>query len=122
MPDRSYYLNTDQKSADLRQQYREHVRKTFQLLGEDAVQADSDAKVVVAMETSLAESSMDIVKRRDPVNLNHKLSAQELMALTPAFSWRQYLKIIDAPRTDHYLVATPDFLKGVNRLLTDEFS
>jgi len=119
LPDRSYYLNADQKSTDLRQQYVEHLGKTFQLLGEDAAKASADAKIVMAIETSLATSSMDIVKRRDPANLNHKLSSAELAVLTPSFSWKQYLDTIGAPTTDHYLVATPDFFKGVNQLIDD---
>jgi putative endopeptidase len=118
LPDRDYYLNPDQKSADLRKQYVEHLAKTFTLLGESSNQAEADAKSVMDLETSLASMSMDIVKRRDPANLNHKLSGQELRALTPEFSWDIYLKDIGAPQTDHYLVITPEFFKGVNGLIT----
>ena len=70
------------------------------------------------METQLAKSSMDIVKRRDPANLNHKMTPAELRALTPNFSWDDYLSGIRAPATVHYLVYTPDFFKGVNELIT----
>ena len=118
LPDRDYYLNPDQKSADLRQLYIQHLSKTFGLLGESSDQAAADAKVVMDLETSLASASMDIVKRRDPASLNHKLSPQDLRALTPAFSWDLYLKSIGAPPTDRYLVMTPEFFKGVNELLT----
>jgi endothelin-converting enzyme/putative endopeptidase len=72
------------------------------------------------METALAKSSMDLVKRRDPANLDHKLTPQELNALTPAFSWDAYFKPLNPPATVHYLVATPDFFKGVNQLINDE--
>ena len=118
LPDRDYYLKSDQKSADLRQQYVEHIRKNFELLGEPSAQATEDAKVVMDLETSLAKVSLDQVKRRDPANLNHKLSFEQLQALTPAFSWDQYLKQVHAPVTDHYLVMTPDFFKGLDQLMT----
>src|SRR6185312_4161530 len=119
LPDRNYYLKTDQKSADLRQQYLEHIKRTFLRLGEAEDQATSDAKTVMDLETSLAKVSMDIVKRRDPANLDHKLSEQELHALTPTFSWNEYLRSLGAPPTAHYLVMTPDFFKGVNQLIAD---
>jgi putative endopeptidase len=119
LPDRNYYLKTDQKSADLRQQYLEHIKRTFLRLGEAEDQATSDAKTVMDLETSLAKVSMDIVKRRDPANLDHKLSEQELHALTPNFSWNEYLRSLGAPPTAHYLVMTPDFFKGVNQLIAD---
>jgi predicted metalloendopeptidase len=92
----------------------------FELLGEPSATATPDAKVVMSMETSLAKAATNIVKRRDPANLNHKLTAQELRALTPSFSWDDYLKGIGAPATAHYLVLTPDFYKGVNQLIQSE--
>ncbi len=117
LPDRDYYLKTDEKSADLRQRYVEHLQKTFQLLGETPAQAIDHAKTVMELETSLAKVSLDIVKRRDPANLNHRLSIQEVRALSPAFSWDQYFKSVNAPQTDHYLVMTPEFFKGVDQLI-----
>ena len=66
LPDRDYYLKDDAKSIETRQQYVAHLQKVFELLGEDPIKAAADAKVVMDMETHLAKSSMDIVKRRDP--------------------------------------------------------
>ncbi|HEX4426206.1 MAG TPA: M13 family metallopeptidase [Terriglobales bacterium] len=118
--DRDYYLNDDAKSVETRQQYVTHLQKTFELLGENSATATAHAKTVMEMETALAKASMNIVLRRDPANLNHKLSAQELRALTPDFSWDEYLKDVQAPATLHYLVASPDFFKGVNQLIKSE--
>jgi putative endopeptidase len=95
----------------------EHLQKTFQLLGDTPPQALDHAKTVMDMETSLAKVSLDIVKRRDPANVNHRLSLQEGRALSPAFSWDQYFKSVNAPQTDHYLVRTPEFFKGVDQLV-----
>ena len=117
LPDRDYYLKDDAKSVETRQQYVAHLEKTFELLGENSATAGAHAKTVMEIETALAKVSMDIVLRRDPANLNHKMSAQELRALTPEFSWDEYLKDVQAPATMHYLVAAPDFFKGVNQLI-----
>jgi putative endopeptidase len=118
--DRDYYLKDDAKSVEIRQQYVAHVQKTLELLGENSAPAGVHAKAVMGMETALAKASMDIVLRRDPANLNHKLSAKELRALTPDFLWDDYLKDVQAPSTLHYLVASPDFFKGVNQLIKSE--
>jgi putative endopeptidase len=117
LPDRDYYLKDDAKSVEIRQQYVAHVQKTFELMGQTSTQATADAKVVMDMETALANASMDIVKRRDPANLNHKLSAQGLKALTPSFAWEDYLTAVGPPATDHYLVFAPDFFKSVDQLI-----
>jgi putative endopeptidase len=117
LPDRDYYLNPDEKSSDLRRRYVEHLQKTFQLLGETPAQALDHAKTVMDLETSLAKVSLDIVKRRDPANVNHRLTLQEVRALSPAFAWEQYFKSVNAPQTAHYLVMTPGFFKGIDRLI-----
>jgi putative endopeptidase len=117
LPDRDYYFKDDEKSVQTRKDYVAHLEKTFALLGEDSAKSAADAKVVMEMETALAKSSMDIVKRRDPANLNHKMTLAEMTALTPNFSWNDYLKGIGAPATAHYLIYTPDFFKGMNGLI-----
>ena len=120
LPDRDYYLKDDAESAETRKQYQAHVQKMLQLTGEAPGQASADSKTVLDMETALAKSSMDIVKRRDPANLNHKLTRQQLRALTPSFSWDDYLRLIAAPTTAHYLVLTPDFYKGLEQLIAGQ--
>jgi putative endopeptidase len=117
LPDRDYYFKSDAKSVETRQQYVAYLQKLFALQGENAATASAHAKTTMNMETALAKGSMDIVKRRDPANLNHKLSLDQLRALTPDFSWDDYLKGIGAPAPDHYLVAVPDFYKGMDRLI-----
>ncbi len=113
LPDRDYYLKTDKKSVELRKQYQDHVQRMLGLLGEPAAQAQKDAATVLSVETALAKGAMDIVKRRDPANLNHKLRQNELQALSPSFDWARYLKEIGAPAPQHYLVLTPDFFKAL---------
>ncbi len=117
LPDRDYYFKEDEKSVETRKQYVDYAQKVFVLMGDDTATASTHAKTIMEMETALAKSSMDIVKRRDPANLNHKLSEAELRALTPSFSWDAYLKPLSPPTTAHYLVTSPDFLKGVNQLI-----
>jgi putative endopeptidase len=117
LPDRDYYFKDDPKSVETRKQYVDHIQKIFTMLGDNPSQAAAHAKTVMDLETSLAKGSMDIVKRRDPANINHKLSQSELQSLTPAFAWADYLKTVNAPATQHYLVSSPDFLKNLDQML-----
>jgi len=118
LPDRDYYLKDDAKSAETRQQYMAFMQKMHELMGESPALAETHVKTIMEMETALAQASMDLVRRRDPANLNHTMLLKELQALTPHFSWDEYLKAIGgAPQTPHYLVATPDFFQGVDKLI-----
>ncbi len=60
-------------------------------------QAATDAQSVLTIETGLARAAMDIVARRDPKNLNNKMSLEQLQALTPSFNWSHYFAAMHAP-------------------------
>src|SRR5438034_7131032 len=59
----------------------------------------SAADIVLAMETDLAKVAMDPVARRDPKNLNNKMSLAQVKALTPSFDWDLYFRHVKAPST-----------------------
>ena len=54
LPDRDYYLKTDEKSVALRKAYVAHVAKMFELMGETPDKAAADANTVLKIETQLA--------------------------------------------------------------------
>jgi endothelin-converting enzyme/putative endopeptidase len=60
---------------------------------------------------------MDPIPRRDPKNLNNKMSLQQVKALAPSFDFDGYLKQVNAPATPHYIVTTPNFFRGVEVML-----
>lgn len=117
LPDRDYYFKDDPKSVELRQKYLEHVQKMFQLLGDDAAKAAAEAKVVMDIETGLAKGALDQTSRRDPQKIYHKLSNQELAALSPSFNWSVYLDGVGAPKFDSLNVAEPDFVKQMQTVV-----
>jgi putative endopeptidase len=117
MPDRDYYFNDDEKSVELRKKYVAHVSKMFVLLGDDQNKADAEAKVVMAIETGLAKGALDQTSRRDPQKVYHKLSNQELAALSPAFNFTQYFEDVGAPRFDSLNVVEPDFIKNMQSVI-----
>jgi endothelin-converting enzyme/putative endopeptidase len=120
LPDRDFYLKTDEKSAAQRQQYAEHVTRMFVLLGEPAERAAADSAAVLEIETALAKATLDRVSRRDPDKVYHKLDRRELAALTPAFSWDTFLAATDVPTVTALNVSEPDFVKEMGALVRDE--
>jgi putative endopeptidase len=115
LPDRDYYFKEDPKSAELRKQYVAHVAKMFELLGDTA--AAAKARTVMEIETGLAKGSLDVVARRDPANIYHKMTEQELTALTPAFGWPRYFAGVGTPPIAGLNVAVPEFFKQMQALL-----
>ena len=113
LPDRSYYLKTDEKSVETRKRFVEHIAKMFQLAGDTTDVADAKAKLVLDFETLLAEHSLDRVAMRDPNKTYNILTRKELSALTPNFEWNAYFKLMKAPSFETVNVSQPEFFKSV---------
>ncbi|MGH9498764.1 MAG: M13 family metallopeptidase [Terriglobales bacterium] len=120
LPNRDFYLKDDEKSKEIRSEYEAHVAKMLGLAGENATQAAADAKTVMAIETAMAKAQMDNVARRDPKNVNHKMSFEQVQALTPSFDWKVYMADVGAPPSaPHYLVSTPGFFTELEQLIQE---
>jgi predicted metalloendopeptidase len=117
LPNRDYYLKTDSKSKELLTKYLAHIQKMLVLAGQSEAQAATDAGTVIELETAMAEAQMDNVKRRDPKNINNKMTLAQVRELTPSIDWDAYLKAVKAPASDHYIVTSPDFFRAQEKLL-----
>ena len=120
MPSREFYLKEDEKSKQIRDVYSKHVARVLELSGENAAQATADSQVVLKFETALANAAMDIIERRDPKNLNNKMSLQQLQTLTPSFNWKAYFAAMKVPDSREYLNVAPGFFRGMEKLLSGE--
>jgi endothelin-converting enzyme/putative endopeptidase len=120
MPDRDYYVKEDPKSVDLRKAYVAHVQKMFELLGDQPGIAAAEAQTVMRIETALAKGSMTRVERREPKNLDHKMTAGELEKISPDFQWQVYFTKVGLPSLASLNVVAPGFFKAMNEELNKE--
>jgi putative endopeptidase len=118
LPDRDYYIKTDEDSKKKRAAYIEHVTKMLTLLDETPGKAAEDAKKIVTFETALAKASRTRVQLRDPQKNYNKMSADNLQKLTPDWNWSEYFKAINLADPGDINVGQPDFFKGANAALT----
>ncbi|HLX64865.1 MAG TPA: M13 family metallopeptidase [Planctomycetota bacterium] len=117
LPDRDYYTQGDEQSKKVREQYSAHVAKMFELLGDDADAAKRASAVVLKMETQLAQASFTRVQRRDPEANYHKLTLDELAALTPDVSWLRLYEGMGIADKRAVNVGQPGFLKQVDAMI-----
>ncbi len=118
MPDRDYYTKTDEKSQRYRAEYRKHVAKMFELMGDDPKKAAAGADVVFALETKLAEGSRTRVELRDPQKLYNRMTMRQLQQLAPNFNWASFFRGIGLTQKADVNVGTPEFFKVMNQQLT----
>jgi len=118
MPDRDYYFRDDDKSKQLRADYEQHVAKMFVLAGYPPEKAAAVAKTVMSIETGLAKASRTRVELRDPEKNYHLMPLAEMNALTPDWSWPNYLREVGVPGVEQVNIRQPEFFKEVNQALS----
>ncbi|MDR2791195.1 MAG: M13 family metallopeptidase [Tannerellaceae bacterium] len=87
LPQRDYYLDEDENTTRIRDKYRAHVTRMFELTGFDAAQARRNMEAVLRIETRLARVAYDNVKLRDPYANYNKVSVATLQEMVPAINW-----------------------------------
>jgi putative endopeptidase len=117
LPDRDYYFKEDASSVKIREAYLAHVATMLELGGASAASAAAGARVVMQIETALAKAALDRVAQRNPSNIYHKMSRDEVKKLMPAFNMSQYLERAEAPPGDNANVSEPEFLKAVDAVI-----
>lgn len=120
LPDREYYLAKDDKSVRLRQQYEAYIARLFELAGRPAAAAAADAAKVLGLETALARASLDLVSRRDPYQVNHKMTLGQLERLAPQVPWRAYVHGLDLRHLRRINVAAPRFFAALSQHVAAE--
>jgi putative endopeptidase len=118
LPDRDYYTKEDVNSKQLRDQYADHIKKMFVLLGDDSATAGAEAATVMQIETELAKASMTRVERRDPNATYHKMTLDGLTALAPDLSWKPYFTDLGLSDPGSINVGMPAFMKKIDTMIS----
>ncbi len=121
LPDRDYYLKTDEKSESIKTAYNEHIQKMFMLLGESAEATEEKAETVMKIESALAEISMSRVERRDPNKTYNKFSFADFKTEFKGVDWDGYIGTLGLSNVEDIIVGQPDFIKGAISFL-DKFT
>jgi putative endopeptidase len=117
LPERDYYVGTGDDSKKIRDQYREHVAKMLELVGDTPQAAATGADTVLKIETKLAEASRSPVQLRDREKQYNKMSLAKLATLTPQLDWGIYFKSAAVAEPAEVIVGQPEFLTRLNELL-----
>lgn len=121
LPDRDYYLNTEEDSQKLLADYKTYIAKLFQLFGSNQQQSQAAANTVLDMETALAKVSLSLEDRYDTAKTLHLLSLEKMKNQLPDFDWKTYfstLKLKDQ-QLSRLNLEEPEFFAGVIHMISD---
>ena len=117
---RDYYLENDAHTKDIRDKYKAHIVKMFQLVGFTAADAQNNMEAVMTIETRLAKAAYDKVKLRDPHANYNKMTLADLQKLVPEINWNDYLTSLGLKNIKEISVSQKESLVEVGKIMTTE--
>ncbi|MEL7449196.1 MAG: M13 family metallopeptidase, partial [Pseudomonadota bacterium] len=117
LPDREYYFNDDEKSADIRDKYVAHIEAMFDLAGfENGKEA---AATIMALETRMADAHMVKEKARDFAANYSKIPLDELDGVMASFNWEGYIEETGIEGIDGLVVMMNDHMAALDEIILD---
>ena len=71
---KEYYLDTDEATTAIRESYKKHIVRMFQIFGFSKTKAEVKMNNVIKLETELAKASKSMAELRDPEANYNKMS------------------------------------------------
>ena len=115
--EREYYLDNDDVTTNIRNKYKEHIVKMFQLAGFDEAAAKKKMEAVMDIETRIAKASFSAVEQRNPAVNYHKMSLDELKKEIPGIDWDAFLNGIGVKGVTELSVSQVDPIKEVEKII-----
>ena len=115
--EKEYYLDNDDVTVNIRNKYKEHIVKMFQLAGFDEAAPKKKKEAVMDIETRIAKASFSAVEQRNPAANYHKMSLDELKKEIPGIDWDAFLNGIGVKGVTELSVSQVDPIKEVEKII-----
>ena len=116
---KDYYLETDEATTKIREAYKKHIVRMFQLFGFSKGQATKKMQNVWKLELALAKVSKSRTELRDPQANYNKVTLQEFTTKYPNLKLEQVMNAqgLQSKYMQELVVGQPAFMAGANTLL-----
>jgi putative endopeptidase len=115
LPNRDYYLKTDERVTEIRKKYIEYIQQTLNKIG--VTDAEKAAQQVFNLEKELATASRSLENLRDPYKNYNPKTTDEFQKITPSFGWTKFFTNVGITKVDTIVVGQPEFFTATEKLL-----
>lgn len=115
--EKEYYLDNDDVTVNIRENYKKYIAKLFVLAGCSEAEAQQKMADVMDIETAIAKESFSAVQQRDPEANYHKMSFDQFVKTFPGIDWNTYLKGLGVAQFAELNVCQIEPIKAVENLL-----
>ena len=118
--EKDYYLATDSATVNIREEYKKHIVKMFQLFGFTEQQAQAKRDNIIKIETALARVSRSRTELRDPQKNYNKTTLQDFQKNYPHLQLEKLLnaKGLDSKYFQELVVGQPEFMAGADKIIS----
>ena len=116
---KDYYLETDEATTKIREAYKKHIVRMFQLFGFSKGQATKKMQNVFRLELELAKVSKSRTELRDPQANYNKTTLAEFSAKYPNLKLEEVMNAqgLRSEYMQELVVGQPAFMAGADALL-----
>ena len=116
---KDYYLENDPATTKIREEYKKHIVRMFQLFGFNKSQATKKMKNIFDVELALAKISKSRTELRDPQANYNKMTLKEFNEKYPNLKLEQVMNAqgLQSKYMQELVVGQPAFMEGTNKLI-----
>lgn len=116
---KDYYLEKDSATTNIREEYKTHIVRMFQLFGFSEEEAQAKRDNIMKIETALAQVSRSRTELRDPQLNYNKTTLKEIQTSYPHLQIEKVLNAngIDSKYLQELVVGQPEFLAGADKVV-----
>ena len=118
LPGRDAYLGDGPELVQSRDRYRGRVAHVLALAGAPDAAAQESSRAILALETRLAQATLDGKAAADPAVTDHPTSFAQLEQMAPGIDWKAYYGDAGIPRGD-LNVEQPGFIRQLDAELRE---
>ena len=118
---KEYYLDNDAATKQIRDAYKAHIVRMFQMYGFNEEIAKKKMESIMSIETALARVSKSRTELRDVEANYNKMTLKDFVKNYPHVRLIQQMDVLGVPREyyEEMVVGQPDFMKGLEEVLSN---
>ncbi len=118
MPDREYYLSSDQAMVANREAYKAYITALLTQAGDK--DADTQAKAVFDLETQIAKAQASVVDTQDIHKANNPWATADFGKAAPGIDWPAFFKAADLSNQQTLVAWQPEAIKHLSALVASQ--
>ncbi|MCW3805771.1 M13 family metallopeptidase [Plebeiibacterium marinum] len=117
LPDRDYYLQTDEQSEEIKKEYKNYIVKLLSYAGEDEANAVTYSNKIYDFEYKMADIFYTRLQNRDPHLTYNKIEGNALYSTYADFNWSKYFEGLQQSMPTEINIYQTSYLKNMSKLI-----